>query len=103
MFSLHKSISTLTSLSLQKDTDAAFAYAGFKIWGKKKAVEKFTYHTKGNSHKLAIRTHCQEANPINSQLSSTLAASQQKARSCLMKIMQFIPLTNTLASGLITS
>ena len=53
-------------------------------------MEKFTDHTKSNSHKLSITTHCQEANPINSQLSSELAASEQKARSCLMKIVSSV-------------
>lgn len=78
----------LEKSSLAKNTDPAFVSAGFRNW--KKAVEKFTDHTKSRSHKLAVTTHCQKENPIDSQLSSALAASQQKARACLMKIMSCV-------------
>ena len=78
----------LDKSSLAKNTDSAFVSAGFRNW--KKAVEKFTDHIKSKSHKLAVATHCQKANPINSQLSSALATSQQKARACLMKIMSCV-------------
>jgi len=74
--------------TLAKYTDLAFVSAGFRNW--RKAVEKFTKHTNSKSHKLAVTTYCQKTNPINSQLSSALAASQQKARSCLMKIMSSV-------------
>lgn len=32
-------------------------------------MEKFADHTKSRSHKLAVTTHCQKENPIDSQLS----------------------------------
>lgn len=80
-FQLEKSL-------LAKNTDPAFVSVGFRNW--KKALEKFTDHTKSKSHKLAVTTHCQKANPINTQLSSALAESQQKSRACLMKIMSCV-------------
>ena len=70
---------------VSKHVEEAFVSAGFRNW--KKASEKFKDHAASRGHNLAIVSHRQQANPVSSQLSAALATSQEKARSCLIKIV----------------
>lgn len=73
---------------LAKNTDQKFISTGFKNW--KKGRERFALHARSECHKIALTTQIYETRSVDVQLSNVRASQQEKARSCLLKIIRAV-------------
>ncbi|XDV25481.1 hypothetical protein PO909_029397 [Leuciscus waleckii] len=74
--------------TLSKKADPAFSSKGFSNW--KNALVSFERHQNSKSHHHAVTVSAQEANPVDSQLSSAWAKQQDNARHCLKNIVSSV-------------
>uniref|UniRef100_A0A3B3QRQ9 TTF-type domain-containing protein n=1 Tax=Paramormyrops kingsleyae TaxID=1676925 RepID=A0A3B3QRQ9_9TELE len=78
-------IYTIQKSTMSKKADPAFCSKGFTNW--KNALERFERHQNTKSHHHAVTVSCQEAVPINTQLSTAWSKQQENARHCLQIIV----------------
>lgn len=74
--------------TLSKKADPAFSSKGFSNWNN--ALVSFERHQNSKSHHHAVTVSAQEANPVDSQLSSAWAKQQDNARHCLKNIVSSV-------------